>query len=402
MLASGVTADAAGVPRRAIDEGPFRLNLNQVSVAELNSAVKAALDADGEGNEEEAEFGLRDAMSCSSRLLSPTHRETVKIGYLLASFYANKGRKVDTDDIFNWMTNKHLAKFGLDHPKTVAHVLRIISLLRLWLRHGDAESLTYRLLGSQKDPEEYHLLLQNITRPNTVSKEFIGDLLASGDVDRLGATLDVLQGLAIDSDNHKFLQDLLHQIIETCDGCQQTHGKPAIQSRCILAEILVKGAQYESAQNTLRGGGRHLKQQIDAKSPLEPPTLKLLQRVAFTFLEANDPETCDKVLERVAAVVDANVGVERGSLYDMVATEFLISTASGLQRRCSWERGRPWVERALSLSYSLFGRHDGQTKWLERILETGNIDGSWDPKKADIEDFMNNTGKELVIRVYSS
>ncbi|KAH0594835.1 hypothetical protein MHUMG1_07670 [Metarhizium humberi] len=402
VLACGVAADAATMPSRTIDEGPFPLNLNQASAADLTSAVKAALDADGKGNEEEAELGLRDALSCSSRLLSPTHRETVKIGYLLASFYANKGRKVDTDDILNWMTNKHLTRFGLHHPKTVAHVFRIISLLRLWLRHGDAESLIYRLLESQKDPEEYHLLLQNTTRPDTVSKEFIGDLLASGDVDRLGATLDVLEALAIDSDNHEFLQGLLPQIIETCDGFQQTHGKPAIQSRCILAEILVKGAQYESARNTLRGGGRHLKQQIDAKSPMEPPTLKLLQRVAFTFLEANDPETCDKVLERVAAVVDANVGVERDGPYDIVATEFLISTASGLQGRCTWERGRPWVERALSLSYSLFGRCDGQTKRLEKILETGNIEGSWDPKKADLEDFMNNTGKELVIRVYSS
>lgn len=257
-------------------------------------------------------------------------------------------------------------------------------------------------MESQKDPEEYHLLLHNTARPDTVSKEFIGDLLASGDVDRLGATLDVLEGLAIDSDNHKFLQDLLPQIIETCDGCHQTHGKPAIQARCILAEILVKGEQHESARNTLRGGGRHLKQQIDAKSPLEPPTLILLQRVAFTFLDANDPDTCDKVLERVAAVVDANVGIEGDSLYDMAATEFHISTASRLQGRCTWERSRPWVERALSLSYSLFGRSDGQTKRLERILETGIIDGSWDPKKADLEEFMNNTGKQLVIRVYSS
>lgn len=104
---------------RAIDEGPFRLSLDQASVADLTSAVEAALDADGEGDEEEAELGLRDALSCSSRLLSPTHRETVKIGYLLASFYANKGRKVDTDDIFNWMTTKHLTRFGLDHPKTM-------------------------------------------------------------------------------------------------------------------------------------------------------------------------------------------------------------------------------------------------------------------------------------------
>ncbi|UKZ46572.1 hypothetical protein TrVGV298_000777 [Trichoderma virens] len=49
-----------------IDEGPFRLRLNQSSIADLSSFVKKALEADKDGDEEEAEWGLRDALSCSS------------------------------------------------------------------------------------------------------------------------------------------------------------------------------------------------------------------------------------------------------------------------------------------------------------------------------------------------
>lgn len=357
-----------------IDEGPFRLSLNQSSTADLTSFVKAALEVDKDGNEEEAEWGLRDALSCSSRLLSPTHAETVKIGYTLASFYARRRKLVDADDILNWMTNKHLGSLGVDHPKTINHVFCIISLLRHWLRNGEADLLIYRLLESQQNPEGHPVIPQISTALETVSKEMTGELLASVDEDRLAIFLVILERLADGSENHKFLQDLMPQIIERCDSFQQTHSSLAIQSRCILAEILVDGAQYERARSILRGSGRPLKHKVDSNSLLELETLKLVQRVAITFLRADNPEMCDRVIERVVTEFDTSFAVKSNRSLYIILIDFLISTAFEIQKKCEWQRIRPRIERALSLSYSLFGRHRQPTEQIERMLETHNVE----------------------------
>lgn len=375
--------------------------MNQASVATLTSAVKAAVEADRQGNPEEAESGLRDALSCASRLLSPTDNETIAIGHVLATFYAVKGRMADADDVLNWMINKHCSRFGLGHPKTTALMLNILNILRSWQRNGAAELLIYRLLESQRNPDECPVFIQHLTNPAVVSKEMMEDLLASGDVDRAAGFVALLDDLASDSGNHKLLQGLMPQIIERCDGYQQTHGKLAIQSRCVLAEILTKDAQHERAINILRGGARSMKQQVDVKSLLEPSTLALFGRVGRAFFEANDPETCDKVLERVAVVVEAHASISQDESVVTTATEFFISTAYWLQQKCTWERSRPWVERALALAHATFGQNHKWTKRLEVILETRVVQQTLF-SRADLDTVMTYFSDHMMLRVADS
>ncbi|UKZ79912.1 hypothetical protein TrVFT333_007675 [Trichoderma virens FT-333] len=301
--------DTTKKPLKSIDEGPFYIK----SVAAVRSVLQSALEARKEDNREEAESGLRDALSCSSYLLSPTHNETLKIGYMLASIYANRGRMDDADDTLDWMTRKHIRSFE-------------------------------KVLGIWK---------------------------TSGDPGKLAAMQDILEALASDSNNHKLLRFLLPRYIESCS--QQTNGKLIIQSKCILAEIWVKGSQFETAKNILREGGHLLKQQVAAEYPLEHSTLKLAQRVAFTFLEACDTDECVKILDDVAVVAVAHIA-EGGNIYGMLVTEFLTSTATELHQRSACGQSRPWVERAFSLSCSLFGQEHERTKDIGRMLETCNID----------------------------
>ncbi|UKZ73162.1 hypothetical protein TrVFT333_000803 [Trichoderma virens FT-333] len=366
--------DANSLAGGPIDEGPFRLSLNQSSIADLSSFVKKALEADKDGDEEEAEWGLRDALSCSSRLLSPTHEDTVNIGYILADFYASKKNFVGAYDILNWMTNKHLGGLEESVIKGLEHMFHTISFLRRWLKYKEAELLIYRLLKSLKDSERYPVIPLISTGLETVSDEMIGELLSSVDEKRLTVFLYVLQDLARDSQNHKFLQDLMPQIIERCDGFQQTNSNLAIHSRCILSEILVHGAQYERACSILAGSGRSLKDKVDSKSLLEFSTLKLVQRIAVIFLRANDPEMYDKVIKRVVTVFDTDFAAEGKGHHGIMLMDFLISTTFEVQKRCEWERICPWIERALSLAYSLLGQQHPQTRRIEEMLETHNIE----------------------------
>ncbi|KAL6887091.1 hypothetical protein GGI43DRAFT_431531 [Trichoderma evansii] len=365
-----IAAKSVGGP---IDDGPFRLSSNQSSIADLSSLVKTALEVDKDDNEEEAEWRLRDALSCSSRLLSPTDVKTNEIGYQLASFYAAKKRFSNADDILNWMTNRHLEHIGGGNSQTIVHVFHVISLLRRWERNEEANLLIYRLLESLQNPEKRPVISQISTGLEIVSYEMMGELLAPGDEGKLTILLNVLEGLARFDQNHGFLRHVMPQIIEKCDEFQETESNLAIHSRCILAKILADGTQYERARSILRSTGRPLKHKVDSKSMMDYPTLILVQRVAITFLEANDPEMCDRIIKRVVAIFDTGLAAKKDSAHYLVLIDFLISTSLEIQKRCEWERIRPWIEQALSLSYFLYGRHHSRTKWIEKMLETQNV-----------------------------
>lgn len=124
----------------------------------------------------------------------------------------------------------------------------------------------------------------------------------------------------------------------------------------------------------MRGTGRPLKNKIDSKSLLEYPTIDLVQRVATIFLRANDPDMCDKLMKRVVAIFDTGFAAEREGFHYLILIDFLISTTLEIQKRYEWQRIRPWIDRALSLSYSLFGRHHSRTKRIEKMLETHKVE----------------------------
>ncbi|KAK6444222.1 hypothetical protein FP744_10000470 [Trichoderma asperellum] len=377
--ARGAATNGPGSVSGFIDEGPFRPSPNQSSTKDLNLFVKAALEAekknDNGGEKEEAEFGCKDASSFSSRLLSPTHVKTNEIGYRLASSYATKIRFADSYDILNWMTGKHLGNIEERHLETMENVFRIVSFLRHRLRKEEGDLPIYRLLERLRNPVEHPAISQILAGLETVSEEMmIEELLALGDEGSLSLFLVALEDLASDSQTHEFLQRVMPRIIEKCDCFQKTESNLAIHSRCILAEILVDSAQHERAKSVLRGTGQPLKKKVDSKSLLELPTINLVRRVAITFLRANDPEMCDRVIKRVVAIFDTGFAAEKKSFHYLILIDFLISTTLEIQKRNEWERSRPWIERALSLSYSLFGRHHSRTKRIEKTLETHKVE----------------------------
>ncbi|PTB35269.1 hypothetical protein M441DRAFT_52250 [Trichoderma asperellum CBS 433.97] len=375
--ARGAATNGPGSVSGIIDEGPFRPSPNQSSAKDPNLSVKASLEAetdDNGGEKEEEELGFKDASSFSSRLQSPTHVKTNEIGYKLASFYATKIRFADRYDILVWMTGKHLGDIEGRHLETMENVFRIISLLRHRLGKEEGDLPIYRFIERLRNPVEHPAISQILIGLETVSEEIIEELLAPGDEGSLSLFLVALEDLASDSQTHEFLQRVMPRIIEKCDGFQQTESNLAIHSRCILAEILVDSAQHERAKSVLRGTGRPLKNKVDSKSLLELPTINLVRRVAITFLRANDLEMCDKVIKRVVAIFDTGFAAEKESFHYLILIDFLISTTLEIQKRYEWERSRPWVERALSLSYSLFGLNHSRTKRIEKMLETHKVE----------------------------
>ncbi|KAL9473785.1 hypothetical protein ACSS6W_008165 [Trichoderma asperelloides] len=368
--ARGAATNGPGSVSGFIDEGPFRPSPNQSSTKDLNLFVKAALEAEKKMIMEERK--KKRNSDVKMRRLSPA------VYYhppMLASSYATKIRFADSYDILNWMTGKHLGNIEERHLETMENVFRIVSFLRHRLRKEEGDLPIYRLLERLRNPVEHPAISQILAGLETVSEEMmIEELLALGDEGSLSLFLVALEDLASDSQTHEFLQRVMPRIIEKCDCFQKTESNLAIHSRCILAEILVDSAQHERAKSVLRGTGQPLKKKVDSKSLLELPTINLVRRVAITFLRANDPEMCDRVIKRVVAIFDTGFAAEKKSFHYLILIDFLISTTLEIQKRNEWERSRPWIERALSLSYSLFGRHHSRTKRIEKTLETHKVE----------------------------
>ncbi|KAL7932973.1 hypothetical protein V8C35DRAFT_305945 [Trichoderma chlorosporum] len=350
----------------SIDKGPHRT----CSLSEVPAVVQAALQASKEGKHEEAETRFGDALSCYYHLLSPFHKKTLETGYSLASFYVDQGRTSDAFCILDWMTKKHYGRSKSCNSKIVNNVLNVIAFLNRKRLTEEAEFLIYRLLQSRQDSGECHFLLQDSFESCIISNEMIEHVLTFIERDKLATMIYILENLAADRGNCRLLLMLLPQYIKTCK--QQGIVKIVIQSTCIWAELLIKNVQFDEVKLLLGDNERLLEEQVDRRYPLQQSTLTLIQRVAFAYLEANDPDSCVRVLTWVMATFNVEHINESGSGYGNLVSQFFTSTASKLHRISSCERSHPWTEDFLSLSKSLFGQQHECTKFLGGMLQNCN------------------------------
>ncbi|KAL7781562.1 hypothetical protein V8C37DRAFT_398152 [Trichoderma ceciliae] len=227
-----------------------------------------------------------------------------------------------------------------------------------------------RNIVSSIDKGHFPICLQTSTKLEADLENKIWELLASDDEDGI---LDTLQGLACDSKNHELLQNVMPRIIKRCDNSQQTLNNFAIQLRCILAEILVEGTQYEPAKSIIRGSGRFLEHQLDFRSLLESSkfelvrTIELARRVALIFVTTKDLEMCERVLEKVET--GFNVGPLAADDFYTLLVDFLILMVYDIQKMCEWKRSKLWIGRALLVSYYAFGTTCTTSRQIERMYE---------------------------------
>lgn len=362
---------------KILDIGTCRVYFDpDVLYSRVRKAVKAFEEDIGTCNHEEVESAFIDALSCYNHHFSPTHSKTLEIGYQLASFYVKMRRINDAHCILDWITKKHCGDTKSCNAKIVTHVLSTITILRKTSRDEEADSLTYRLLKHHQASNEHHFLLKNSSRSCAESNQTAERLLSSSKPEELATMSDILDHLSTDSNNHKLLQDLLPLYIQKCD--QPTLEKQAIHSMCIFAAILAKNAQFEKAIYILREGKRRLPLLLmgntDAQCPSELSTLKLAQRLAFTFVDANDLDACSKVLSIVLEHTDHNKFNDLRTGYSFSVYEFLTSTASGLHKKDICEKNRAWMNQALLKSQALFGDYHDCTKRIREMIDTCTMD----------------------------
>ncbi|KAK4207661.1 hypothetical protein QBC37DRAFT_433086 [Rhypophila decipiens] len=387
----------------SLDDGPVNLDLGESTLEELRNLDRAA---SSNGHREDAESMLRDVVSGFSRFLSPTHDDALRAAYRLACFYAHQARPREADDVLNWMTAKHRKRHGMNHEKTGRHLIRVVELLQKWSRHEHASMLCFRILDAAEDFEKMltidvvpHRGRRTATYTEREAQELADRISRLSDnsdgidayIKRLSQLINGGKGVL------PIPKSLLTRLIHHCESFPETLWAQGIASRCLLAEHEIQQDDLEGARQTLTGTCSDFIRRLNDHGDLPETVGSLGRRLAFVHLDAKDEAACNRLLEEIATVYESKTSLYAGENDDnCVAIQFLVTIAAELNRRLSWDRCKPWVGRALSLSILADGPEKQESKRLQRMLETGVFEST---TFEGVEDFMKYSGKLFKISI---
>ncbi|KAI1450717.1 hypothetical protein F5Y02DRAFT_365674 [Annulohypoxylon stygium] len=125
---------------REVDHSGSELKLrwqghSRLSLLAMRDRARHLVD---QGKPTEAESLLLEVREGLGYILGVTSDDTVKVGYLLASIYAEAVRMEEADNIIEDMTQNHIEVLGYEDRKTQQHVLHCVELLNTWNRAADA------------------------------------------------------------------------------------------------------------------------------------------------------------------------------------------------------------------------------------------------------------------------
>jgi len=381
---------------QALNTGPVYLDPKKITLDDLRALTQAAWEANSAGQLLDAESQLQDALCGFSRLLSPTHEEALKAGYHLACFYADHGRMDEADETLNWMTERHRARHGVNDEKSLRHLTRVVDLLQSWTRVEHASLLAYRILNSIDDLEhlDTNVLPRNHCKghlPNIHGGDIVDRIAAlDNDVGNIDAYLRFLRNFAGKGQNLPLLREILPALMRHCDAAPETLSMQRVESSCLLAEMEIESGDHRAARAALASSDAAFEALLSQDEEVPEPVRTLGRRLAFSFLDAQDSATCERLLEMMAESIESRAGIEEDEDADALAISFLVSVGGEYHMRTCWKQCRPWIERSLALSILVFGPRHPESKRLTQMLEAEEFKGNGFRR---VEDLIKFSGR---------
>ncbi|KAF4459837.1 rhomboid family [Fusarium albosuccineum] len=347
---------------------------------------------------------FRDAVSGFSYLLSPTHDETLRAAYMYASFYANCAEMEKADAVLNWMSKKHVEKWGSEHEKTYLHYARMIELFRSWGRQERAELLVYRILDGVRDDDDNPFSDFSRTPSGSQQQRSITDIdleqsfPETDDPELLSDQLDKID-LAIRT-SIKGLDNVLETIIGYCEDKPNgsSMSLQACRAKCALAKLHSAAGRVEKTNQVLSSARRSLAPLlVVGEEPISRSTIEMARRLSLLFFDAKDESSCNAVLDQVIAALESRRYTshwERG-LDDVFLLDFILTTAFQFHEIASWDECRHWVERGLGLAMMLHGRKSPEARRFQKILNKNDFDMR---TSTSVHDLMSFSGGFFNIR----
>lgn len=354
------------------DSKPTTLDLRRVTIADLRRLLESAATAASAGLSAQAEANFRETLLGFRHLLSPTHDETLRAGYHLASFYANIGRMETADLVLSWMTSTHIKEWGTKHDKTMLHYVRVVDLLQSWNRSEQAEITIHKLIDDSSKSEDAlsWMASQNGIRgpPMPAGGSDFHDLSSPQSDDPATITHQLrMIDLSLAVNIHGPL-NVLPSIIAHCKNLPGILGAQEIKATCLLAKLHLDGGRLEQAQNVLITARQRAFDILQPNESLPDKTVvDATRQLAFVMFEV-DESACNSILNQIISVLETRTIYGDQDRRYAVLMDFIWSIASEFNRISAWEKCKPWIERGLGLTIKNDRSRSTDAKRLQDIL----------------------------------
>ncbi|OCL02006.1 hypothetical protein AOQ84DRAFT_274378, partial [Glonium stellatum] len=362
------------IPRASKSELCFlQLTWNGHSLPDIEVIKRDARRLDYEGDVENAEKRYREALAGLENLLSPTHADTNALAYQLAAFYTGNDRMDDADKVLNWMSEKHMERWGMAHENTMRHSLRVAELLNEWNRTDDATSFLYRVFDAwdkgdydDPDPSRVNVSRQEPSRAATERPETVdptGAFTETDDPARVDYQLGLAEAQAIRNDESA--EPLLIRLAEQCEKYPQKLSEQILQARNALVKLFKRRGDEEGVKIALRKARDALNSVLASASMKTERLLKVGIRVAALHVERAGSNIAEDMFQLLGDKAEEWFGTDHES-----TIRLLIHIGKIYQEEDMWSNAEPWFERALSASMTANGVESTMTQRLERALES--------------------------------
>ncbi|KAK7992944.1 hypothetical protein PG988_001738 [Apiospora saccharicola] len=140
-----------GLPSPPSHHSAFRVpDRSLLDVHQKRAHSKSLMD---QGRFGEAVEKLNEGFSGLQQLLTPTHEHTVDTAYLLTEALRRVHRVEEADSVLNWLGAQIARRLGLHSSHTVKHFIRVVDILRAWLRNEAADLMVWRLADILEDED---------------------------------------------------------------------------------------------------------------------------------------------------------------------------------------------------------------------------------------------------------
>lgn len=380
----------------------MRLSWNGCTATEAMTRFRKAQESDQQGDTEGAERQFREALAAFEHLLSPTHENTRTAAYSLAAFYARCGHMQEANNVLDWMSERHVERWGVKSKPTIDHVLRVVNLLNSWLRPQDAHAFLEKAKDylCQPEPQACGRGVQYLSIPpdngnaayqrgSTASSAF----RTAPSHENPGSEIVVNPSSTVDCQlrsaearvraNDELVEPLLLSLIAQCKQSPDNLAAQNLRARAALIELYRESARADAAVEELSKAQALFLETWKLVGKISRELIDASLEVAVQSLKSEQYNDADEMFQMIQEGVCETFGPDHSRTMRLLIRIGLI-----YQNGNRWKDAEPRFEQALAASMAANGLEDALTRTLEEALENQHysfID-------SDPEDFITIIG----------
>jgi tetratricopeptide (TPR) repeat protein len=376
---SGKGKQVAQTQSESEDEGNgLCLSWHGSSREQLISIFESAR-SHAENQSSRAEDLFSTALEGYGYLLGPTHEESVKVAFAMATFYTEQGRSADADKVIEDVCRCHISKFGFEDRRTQQLIIHVVEVLNGWNRGIDALAF----LARSKDLAETGTALATTRRTKTRRRgktprarntmpdnellEIAQDIVSTRSAARVDYGIGVARShvAANDVAVEAFLQAIIHH----CDGDLEALEIQNLKARSELLKFYNKT-------------NRNFEQRADFLSAIDAATVSIFRAIwdkqsfkSFEILEAllelsasilkgSFEDDAYRIFSQIEHKAEDDFGWdEERTIWTKINIGIIYETTKG------WDYAKEWFNHAYAASIAANGDEDGISKSLQIALD---------------------------------